>query len=42
MAENIADDIVNDDDLVDEALDRTSGGKLSDLCGIGNCRLGRS
>jgi hypothetical protein len=28
MAENTAIDTVQDDELVDEALDRTSGGKL--------------
>ena len=28
MVENTATDTVNDDDLADEALDRTSGGKF--------------
>ncbi len=32
MAENTAIDTVQDDELVDEALDRTSGGKFRSLC----------
>ena len=42
MAENTAADTSHDDDLVDEALDRTDGGKFSCCGGPTTCRLGRS
>jgi hypothetical protein len=35
MAENIATDTVNEDDLLDEALDRSSGAKA---CSSSGCR----
>ena len=36
MAENTTIDTFQDDDLEDEALDRTGGGKAS-MCGVMSC-----
>ena len=43
MAENTGIDTVNDDDLEDEALDRTEGGKFTQACSgsVGASRVGR-
>jgi hypothetical protein len=41
MAENTAIDTVQDDELVDEALDRTSGGKFGPCGAVPPCLSGR-